>query len=97
MYSVGTVDLNLKVCVIHHCSVNGQSYRSVQRYPRQRILCLIAKINPLNAELNPICHLQALLGGVTVVVVSRLRVKEQNKNVIMVIIFFQRFASQVPL
>ena len=32
-------------------------------------------INPLNAELNPICHLLALLGGTTIVVVSRLRVK----------------------
>ena len=34
------------------------------------------KINPLNAELNPICHLLALLGSATIVVVSRLRVKE---------------------
>ena len=33
-------------------------------------------INPLNAELNPICHLLALLGGATIVVVSRLRVKD---------------------
>ena len=32
-------------------------------------------INPLNAELNPICHLLALLGGANIVVVSRLRVK----------------------
>ena len=32
-------------------------------------------VNPLNAELNPICHLLALLGGATIVVVSRLRVK----------------------
>ena len=31
--------------------------------------------NPLNAELNPICHLLALLGGATIVVVSKLRVK----------------------
>ena len=30
--------------------------------------------NPLNAELNPIYHLLALLGGATIVVVSRLRV-----------------------
>ena len=29
---------------------------------------------PLNAELNPICHLLALLGGATIVVVSGLRV-----------------------
>ena len=34
--------------------------------------------NPLNAELNPICHLLALLGGATIVVVSRLRVKIPN-------------------
>ena len=34
------------------------------------------KFNPLNAELNPICHLLALLGGATIVVVSRLRVNQ---------------------
>jgi hypothetical protein len=34
------------------------------------------EFNPLNAELNPICHLLALLGSATIVVVSRLRVKE---------------------
>src|SRR5215510_1356729 len=34
---------------------------------------------PLNAELNPICHLLALLGGATIVVVSRLRVKQRLK------------------
>ena len=32
-------------------------------------------INSLSAELNLICHLLALLGGATIVVVSRLRVK----------------------
>ena len=35
---------------------------------------LNATVNPLNAELNPICHLLALLGGATIVVVSRLKV-----------------------
>jgi hypothetical protein len=30
--------------------------------------------NPLNAELNPICHFLALLGGANIVVVSRLGV-----------------------
>ena len=39
---------------------------------------LTCKFNPLNAELNPICHLLALLGGATIVVVSRLRVKYFN-------------------
>jgi len=39
-------------------------------------------VNPLNAEFNPICHLLALLGGATIVVVSRLRVhKYWNTNV----------------
>ena len=37
-------------------------------------------INPLNAELNPICHLLALLGGATVVVVSRLRVNLRARS-----------------
>ena len=46
-----------------------------------RLLCSSEKkrllpINPLKAELNPICHLLALLGGATIVVVSRLRGKQ---------------------
>jgi len=36
-------------------------------------------INPLNAELNPICYLLTLLGGATIVVISRLRVKVVEK------------------
>jgi len=34
----------------------------------------LSPINPLNAELNPICHLQALLGGHHILHVSRVRV-----------------------
>jgi hypothetical protein len=33
-------------------------------------------INPLNAELNPICHLLALLGAHRIFHVSRIRVKD---------------------
>jgi hypothetical protein len=40
-------------------------------------------INPLNAELNPICHLLTLLGGATIVVVSRLRVKRTENTIFM--------------
>ena len=40
-------------------------------------------INPLNTELNPICHLLALLGGATIVVVSRLRVKSIFAEIIV--------------
>jgi hypothetical protein len=35
---------------------------------------LRAPLKPLNAKLNAICHLLALLGGATIVVVSRLKV-----------------------
>jgi transposase len=31
--------------------------------------------NPLNAELNPICHLLALLGAHHILYISRIRVK----------------------
>jgi hypothetical protein len=44
--------------------------------------------NPLNAELNPICHLVALLGGATIVVVSRVRVKG---------VFLRLSLRQVPI
>jgi hypothetical protein len=37
----------------------------------------LALFNALNAELNAICHLLALLGGAIIVVVSRLKVKAQ--------------------
>jgi hypothetical protein len=33
-------------------------------------------INPINAELNPICHFLLLLGSHPVLHVSRIRVKE---------------------
>ena len=39
-------------------------------------VCVYQNFNPLNAELNTICHLLSLLGGATIVVVSRLRDKE---------------------
>jgi len=36
------------------------------------------EFNPLNAELNPICHLLALLGAHPVLHVSRIRVKADH-------------------
>jgi len=38
---------------------------------------IVDYINPLNAELNPICHLLALLGAHHILHVSRIRVKGQ--------------------
>jgi hypothetical protein len=39
---------------------------------------LTAAFNPLNAELNPICHLLALLGVHHILHVGRIRVKFVN-------------------
>ena len=41
---------------------------------------IIGFINPLNAELNPICHLLALLGAHHIFQVSEIRVKKQRLN-----------------
>jgi hypothetical protein len=48
--------------------------KSLQVGKKMYAICKTERINPLNAELNPICHLLALLGGATIVVVSMLRV-----------------------
>jgi hypothetical protein len=38
----------------------------------------ISEVNLLNAELNPVCHLLALLGAHPILHVSRIRVKKQG-------------------
>ena len=55
------------------------------RYSNSKLFFLIS-FNPLNAKLNPICHLLALLGGATIVVVSRLRVNGPQDYVVEVFI-----------
>jgi len=39
---------------------------------------VLSDFNPLNAELNPICHLLALLGAHHILHVSRIRVNETS-------------------
>ena len=43
---------------------------------RVSVVFLSCQFNPLNAELNPICHLLALLGAHHILHVSRIRVNE---------------------
>jgi len=51
----------------------------VQEKRNLKIVCGFTQgyidINPLNAELNPVCHLLALLGAHPILYVSRIRVK----------------------
>jgi hypothetical protein len=44
-------------------------------------------LNLLNAELNPMCHLLALLGAHPMHHVSRIRVKGQNVNIKSDVVF----------
>jgi hypothetical protein len=59
-------------------------------------------INPLNAELKPICHLLALLGAHRIFHVSRIRVKQTLSHNCTVIVQFRlgspptRVHSQKP-
>jgi hypothetical protein len=41
--------------------------------------CNLPLINPLSAELNPICHLLALSGAHPIIHISRIRVKMLDK------------------
>jgi hypothetical protein len=39
--------------------------------------------NPLNDELNPICHLLALLGAHHILLISRIRVKAKDDGILL--------------
>jgi len=68
--------------------------KSVDRMSDCKALCGRMVINPLNAGLNPICHLLALLGAHPILHVSRLRVNEMELKgsrcitIIHVLLFF---------
>jgi len=47
-------------------------------------------INPLNAELNPICHLLALLGAHHILHVSRIRVNAQYRVSFIILYYDQQ-------
>ena len=51
------------------------------------VLCVLAEINPLNPELNPICYLLALLGAHHFLHVSRIRVKSLTLRLLMSYIY----------
>jgi hypothetical protein len=51
--------------------------------------------NPLNAKLNPICHLLALLGAHPILHVSRIRVnKHIHRSVLIVTGYFEIFIKK---
>ena len=54
-------------------------------------------INPLNAELNPICHLLALLGVHHFLHVSRIRVKSLTLRLLMLYIYTYIYIYGAPI
>ena len=55
------------------------------------------QINPLNAELNPICYLLALLGAHYFLHVSRIRVKSLTLRLLMSYIYIYIYIYGVPI
>jgi len=72
------------VQVIYRCSIKNKksvhSYITILNvftvYVVVLAFSLRPRLNPLNAELNPICHLLALLGAHPILHISRIRVKQ---------------------
>jgi len=63
--SIGAHNLKESICVI----------QALLLPMKNKIFKLNTYFNPLNAELNPICHLLALLGDHPILHISRIRVK----------------------
>ena len=68
----------------HHASKRRGKSIQIHKY---RNICshffFVLPFNPLNAELNPICHLLALLGVHSFLHVSRIRVKSLTLRLLM--------------
>jgi len=73
-----TVQFNTDICNAILIAVSRGLLCNITQYGT-----LLEHINPLNAELNAICHLVALLGGATIVVVSRLRVNTSSYHIFL--------------
>ena len=58
--------------------------KSIECFPYTAMKCFF---NPLNAELNPICYLLALLGAYYFLHVSRIRVKSLILRLLMLYIY----------
>jgi len=67
--------LNPCVTVCHHSSTGLYRSLSAQRLSERIEELRHEDFNPFNAELNPICHLLALIGAHHILHVSRIRIK----------------------
>ena len=77
-----TVCTEMSLDIIHNFLVHGHTFLQTDRHcglteteAGKSDLAKHARVNPLNAELNPTCHLLVLLGAHHILHVSRIRVK----------------------
>jgi len=56
-------------------------FDAISFYHPNDLYSLFTSLNPLNSELNPICHLLALLGAHHILHISGLRVNQQSVNI----------------
>ena len=49
----------------------GCTLREIRKHAAELFILVLHHVNPLNAELNPICHLLALVGAQHILHVSR--------------------------
>jgi len=76
---LNTIQATCRVCIIHSQQLRLHLvliWREVNLSAHH----LRYQINPLNAELNPICHLLALLGAHHILHVGKLRVKLKTSD-----------------
>ena len=73
-----TPPMGRTACTEPQCLYKGDLYLYLYTPTGPFIFVLLCLINPLNAELNPICHLLALLGAHHIFHVSVLRVKDKR-------------------
>ena len=73
-----------------HCLRNVTTMNLLLFKFRCNIFIGVRIINPLNAELNPICYLLALLGAHHFLHVSRIRVKSLTLRLLMSYIYIYR-------
>jgi hypothetical protein len=59
-----------------HAALANIGLKNINIKRKETMTCPVMVLNPLNAELNPICHLLALLGAHHILHVSRIMIKE---------------------
>ena len=83
------VNNNYGACSTLPIQANGSTRSSKLDFIR------VVTINPLNAELNPICHLLALLGVHHFLHISRIRVKSLTLRLLMSYIYIYIYEAPI--